>query len=52
VVAEKVLSEYDIFLQKYSGLNAWDRFVRIIVDQLRVIFFNYDYNKNQVFELD
>lgn len=26
--------------------------MRIIVDQLRLIFFRYDYNKNQVFELE
>lgn len=51
-VSEKVLSEYDNFLLAYKGLNAWDRFVRIIVDQLRVIFFRYDTNKNQLFEID
>lgn len=26
--------------------------MRIIVDQLRIIFFKYDYNQNEVFELD
>lgn len=49
---EAVLSEYDRFLKGYDGLSPWDRFVRIIVDQLRLIFFRYDYNKNQVFELE
>ncbi len=49
---EKVLTDYEQFLLGYKDLNAWDRFVRIIVDQLRVIFFRYDLNKNQVFELD
>lgn len=37
---------------QYKDLSPWDRFVRIIVDQLRVIFFKYDANKNQVFEID
>ena len=45
-------SEYEKFLAQYEGLSPWDRFVRIIVDQLRIIFFRYDYNKNQVFEFE
>jgi Ca2+-binding EF-hand superfamily protein len=49
---EPVLSDLDKFLLAYKDLSAWDRFVRIIVDQLRVIFFRYDANKNQVFEID
>ena len=49
---EKPLSAYEEFLLAYKDLNPWDRFVRIIVDQLRVIFFRYDTNKNQVFEID
>ena len=48
----KVLSDLEKFLLQYKDLNPWDRFVRIIVDQLRVIFFKYDTNKNQVFEID
>ena len=39
---DKPLSAYEEFLLAYKGLNPWDRFVRIIVDQLRVIFFKYD----------
>lgn len=42
-------SEYEKFLDQYKNLSPWDRFVRLIVDQLRTIFFRYDYNKNQVF---
>jgi hypothetical protein len=39
-------SDYERFMAQYEGLNPWDVFVRIIVDQLRIIFFRYDYNKN------
>jgi hypothetical protein len=39
-------SEYEKFLAQYDGLSPWDRFVRVIVDQLRILFFRYDYNKN------
>jgi len=49
---QPVLSEYEQFLLKYKDLNAFDRFVRIIVDQLRDIFFRYDANKNLVFEIE
>lgn len=46
------LTDYEQFLLKYKDLNGFDRFVRIIVDQLRDIFFRYDANKNLVFEID
>lgn len=48
----KVLSDLEKFMIQYKDLNPFDRFVRIIVDQLREIFFKYDTNKNQVFEID
>ena len=40
------------FLNSLKDLNPWDRFVRILVEQLRNIFFLYDYNKNLLFEYD
>ena len=46
---QKPLTDLEQFLLAYKDMNPWDRFVRIIVDQLRVIFFKYDKNKNQVF---
>lgn len=39
-------------MSKLDGLNPFARFSKIIIDQLRNIFFKYDYNKNQVFEYD
>lgn len=47
-----VLSEDQKWLLSLANLNAFDRFVRIIIDQLRKIFYNYDYNKNMIFESD
>jgi len=48
-VEEKVVSESDQFYLSLKNLSAWDRFVRVIVEQLRLIFFKYDTNKNQLF---
>lgn len=46
------LSEDQAFLNSLSDLNPFERFSRIIIDQLKNIFFKYDHNKNQVFEID
>lgn len=46
------LSADQKFLLELKDLSPWDRFVRILIDQLRTIFFLYDYNKNQIFEYD
>ena len=40
------------FLAKLKDLSPWDRFVRILIEQLRSIFFLYDYNKNLLFEYE
>jgi hypothetical protein len=37
-------------LHKLKDLNPFERFSRIICDQLNVIFFPFDYNKNKIFE--
>ena len=50
--SKPVLSKDQLFLQKYEGLNPFERFARIIIDQLCVTFSLYDYNKNNVFEYD
>jgi hypothetical protein len=50
--APKALSALEQFLLAYKDFDAWERFRRIIIDQLRDIFFRYDANKNMVFELD
>ena len=50
--SKPVLSKDQLFLQKYEGLNPFERFARIIIDQLTVIFLTYDYNKNGRFEYD
>jgi len=47
-----VLTADQKFMLSLKDLSPWDRFVRILVDQLRTIFFLYDYNKNLLFEHD
>lgn len=32
------------------GLNCFDRFVKLILEQLRLLFLIYDENNNQTFE--
>lgn len=46
------LNEDQAFLNSLKDLNPFERFSRILIDQLKNIFFKYDYNKNQVFEID
>lgn len=46
------LSEDQAFFNSLKDLNPFERFSRILIDQLKNIFFKYDYNKNQVFEID
>ena len=50
--SKPILSKDQMFLKKYDGLNAFDRFSRIIIDQLTLILGLYDYNKNGRFEYD
>ena len=40
------------WLNSLRNLSAMDRFVRMLLDQLRHIFMKYDYNKNLEFETD
>lgn len=40
------------WLNGLKGLSALDRFIRLLLDQLRNIFLRYDYNKNLLFEED
>lgn len=40
------LTEDEKYKLSHKDINPFDRFARIIVDQLRTIFFYYDYNKN------
>lgn len=47
-----VLTEDQRFLENLKNLPLFERFQRIIIDQLRDIFFRYDHNKNKVFEAD
>ncbi len=47
-----VLTEDQRFLDNLKNLSLFERFQRIIIDQLRDIFFRYDHNKNRVFEAD
>lgn len=46
------LNEDQAFINKLKDLNPFERFSRIIIDQLNNIFFRYDVNKNKVFEAD
>jgi Ca2+-binding EF-hand superfamily protein len=48
----KKLSADEEYLLSLQNLSAWDRFVRLLTDQLRSIFQRYDFNKNTLFELD
>lgn len=40
------------WLNSLKGLSGLDRFIRMLLDQLRRIFLRYDYNKNLLFEED
>lgn len=40
------------WLKSLSGLSALDRFIRLLLDQLKNIFARYDFNKNMLFEED
>lgn len=50
-ITEKVDPDAE-WLKSLSGLSALDRFIRLLLDQLRNIFARYDYNKNMLFEED
>jgi hypothetical protein len=39
-------------LYSLKDLNPFERFSKIIINQLKQIFFKYDYNNNQIFEAD
>lgn len=47
-----ILSEDQKFMLALKDLPPFERFSRIIIDQLKAIFFKYDYNKNLLFEAD
>lgn len=38
------------WLDSLANLSALDRFIRLLLDQLRNIFARYDFNKNMMFE--
>ena len=51
---EKVINktEEELYLESLSKLSAMERFIRMIIDQLRNVFFLYDFDKNLVFSMD
>ena len=46
------LNEWDEWLNSLKGLSPIDYFVRLLLDQLRKLFMEFDFNKNMVFETD
>lgn len=52
VTGSPSLTEDQRFLDKLKDLPVFERFSKIIIEQLRIIFQNYDYNNNKLFEAD
>lgn len=46
------LNEDQKFILSLQGLNPFERFSRTIIDQLKEIFYRFDYNKNRLFEYE
>ena len=45
-------SEEELYLESLAKLSAMERFIKMIIGQLRNIFFLYDFDKNLVFSMD
>ena len=45
-----VVNPDQAWIDAYDGLSPLDRFLKQLLDQLREIFFRFDYNKNNLFE--
>ncbi len=40
------------FWNDLAGLNPFDRFVQLLLRQLKITFMRYDFNQNLLFEMD
>ena len=46
------LSPDELYLESLNSLSPLDRFIRMMIDELRKIFYRYDFDKNLVFTED
>lgn len=51
-VSSSPLNEDQKFILSLKDLNPFERISRTIIDQLKEIFYRFDYNKNKLFESD